>query len=294
MKRRLIDRLHDRAWSEIGVLLSIQSDIEKPKNEDKLSSSISASTTWPAVCAAFAANLLGSRNFRRTTAVRNIVETVGAVEGRFYARRIREWGPDWLANSQIEKVDSWGDPIRWSGFLLGTSRNFSPTTLRYLATALWLKRTGFLKRGTELIEIGVGFGGLAAMNAIVSKSITTLVDLPEVEHAAMRMLTENGLAEYARLRQEHDLATKTLVISNYAFTELDKENQNEYFYRFLKHAEHGVIISNSFVFSESICGRSDDELLTWFIAEGLPAKLEKTNSLLGPGDHLNHVSMIYW
>jgi hypothetical protein len=85
-----------------------------------------------------------------------------------------------------------------------------------------------------------------------------------------------------------------MVISNYAFTELSVEIQNEYFEKYIKHAAHCVIISNSSVFAGTIGGRTDDDLLTWFRSEGIPAKLETTNSLLGPGDHLNGVSMIHY
>jgi hypothetical protein len=113
--------------------------------------------------------------------VRDVVETVGPVDGRFYAQKIREWGPEWLINEAVIEIDRWGNPIRWPKWLLGTSNSFSPTTLRYLATALWLKRTGYLVQKSNILEIGVGFGGLAAMNAIVSGAVTTLVDLPQVE-----------------------------------------------------------------------------------------------------------------
>jgi len=249
---------------------------------------------WVTACADLADGKIDSHNFRRNPSVRDIVETVGATDGRFYAGRIREWDAGWLTNRTVLAIDAWGDPIRWPGILLGTARAFSPTTLRYLATALWLKRSGYIEKGSHIVEIGVGFGGLAAMNALVCEAVTTLVDLPQVERSAMRMLTDNGLDGYARLGAEHSGPGARLVISNYAFTELNAALQKEYFDKYLKHSPHGVIISNSAVFADSIRGLPDNELVTWFQAEGLAAKLESTNDLLSPCDHLCGVNLIHW
>ena len=249
---------------------------------------------WVSICADLADGRLNSHNFRRNPSVRDIVETVGAVDGQFYAGRIREWDSGWLTHQAVAKIDAWGNPIRWPGFLLNTARAFSPTTLRYLATALWLKRNGYLEKGSHVIEIGVGFGGLAAMNALVSGAVTTLVDLPHVERAAMRILGEMGFAANGRLGATHLKPEASLIISNYAFTELNAAVQKEYFEKYLKHAAHGVIISNSAIFASSIRGRSDDELMEWFRAEGLSVKLESINDLLSPGDLLCKVNMIHW
>jgi hypothetical protein len=294
MKRRLLDRIHDRAWREIGERLKCHEGVPTVGTVDGPSSSISASMPWASICSAFADGRRESHNFRRNVAVRDVVETAGPVEGRFYARRIHEWGNEWLGDPAVTKIDTWGDPIRWPGPLLGTPGAFSPTTLRYLATALWLKNSGYLTHGLDVIEIGVGFGGLAAMNALVSGTITTLVDLPQVEHAAMRMLAENDLSRHARLSDGHGADPAHLVVSNYAFTELSRDVQNDYFEKHIRRASHCVIISNAAVFSGSIGGRTDDDLMAWFRSEGIPARLETTNRLLGPGDHLSGVRMIHW
>lgn len=292
MKRRIWHRVHDRAWSETGKFLARPTTL--PDSAPADSSSISASMPWSAICAAYADGKIGSRYFRRTAAVRDIVETVGAVEGRFYTRRIREWGPQWLADEGVARVDMWGNPIRWPGILLGGPRLFSPTTLRYLATALWLRKNGHVAEGSRITEIGVGFGGLAAMNALVSGAFTTLVDLPQVERAALRMLEENGLAAHAGTSSGHRDKPSSLVISNYAFTELNASIQQDYMDKYLRQTPHGVIVSNSSVFARTIRGRSDEELVAWLRSEGLPAELETANEILGPGDHLCGVTLIHW
>ena len=294
MKRRILDRIHDRAWREVGDLLSTRQDILADPKQDEPASSISSTMPWATICSAFADGEMDSRKFRRTTAVREIVETVGPVDGCFYAERIREWGPEYFTFPGVRKIDAWGDPLRWPGLLLGTPRSFSPTSLRYLATALWLKKSGYLETAAEIVEIGVGFGGLAAMNALVSQSITTLVDLPQVERSAMRMLTETGLAEYGRLSRESNESSGKFVISNYAFTELNSKLQKFYFDRYISKSSHGIIVSNSAVFASTIQGRSDEDLVAWFRSEGMAASLVTTSDLLGPSDRFFGVSLIHW
>lgn len=132
------------------------------------------------------------------------------------------------------------------------------------------------------------------MNALVSGTVTTLVDLPQVERAAMRMLAETGLSRHAGSSDGHDTNPAHLVVSSYAFTELSADVQDDYFKKHIIRAPHCVIISNASVFASSIGGRTDDDLIAWFRSEGIPAKLETTNSLLGPGDRMSGVSMIHW
>ncbi|MEP4077617.1 hypothetical protein [Haloferula sp.] len=294
MKRRLIDRIQDRAWREVGGILATKPEIREDGGAAGREASVSGTMDWVELCSEFGEGRLGSRNFRRISGVRDVVETVGPVDGSFYAGRVRQWAPEWLQNSKVHEIDSWGQPIKWPGFLLGAGRSFSPTTLRYLATALWLKKEGYVTQGSEIIEIGVGFGGLAAMNGLISDVVTHLVDLPPVERAAMRMLDEHELGKFGRHSSDQEISSDAAIISNYAFTELNKAAQEEYFERYIRKSKHGAIVSNSDIFASSIQGRTNDELLEWFQKGGLPARIERTNDLLGPGDDLCRVCMIRW
>ena len=292
MPRPLTDRILDRLWREVGQRLAREAAVLPETKED--GASISGDMPWAKVCSGLADGTLDSRRFRRLRAVKNVVETVGLSDARFYAGRIRDWGAEWLENPAVATVDDWGDPIRCPRLLLGTSRPFSPTTLRYLATALWLKRSGKLAEGSHIVEIGVGFGGLAAMNALVSKSRTHLVDLPQVEQAALRMMEETGLQDHGMTGGDAMPAPIPLVISNYAFTELNTALQDAYLDKHLKHARHGMIVSNAGVFSRTIGGRTDEELVAWLRNAGIPAAIESENELLSPTDRLGAVSIIHW
>ncbi len=271
-----------------------RSDEVNTESEGSGGTSISGDMSWTKACSALVAGSIRSHNYRRLLAVKQVVETVGVSDAQFYAKRIKQWGPEWLKDRKVAEIDDWGNPMRCPRLLLGTSRAFSPTTLRYLATALWLKRSGKLPEGAQIVEIGVGFGGLAAMNALVSGAITTLVDLPQVEQAASRMFADTGLSNHAESSDTFHNSVIPFVISNYAFTELNRDLQDAYLESYLKHSEHGMILSNAGVFADTIGGRSDDELVTWLQNAGIPAVIESENELLTSIDALCGVRLIHW
>ncbi|MEK7950846.1 hypothetical protein [Luteolibacter soli] len=292
MKRLLIDRLHDRIWKEASGWMTVESLSNTGGTGSR--GSVSGTMAWPAACSALANQERDSRNFRRERAVREVVETLGPSDGRHHARCISKSAPELLEDPHVRAVDAWGDPIRWPRFLLGTPTPFSPTTLRYLSHALWLREKGFIEPRGTVVEIGVGFGGLAAMNAIVSETRTVLVDLPAVTQAALRTMEEIGLAEFTISAGESDLRGEYCVVSNYAFTELTTDLQDHYIDRYLRRSSSGMIVSNANIFSRSIGGRNDEALVSALRAAGIPAQLDRQNSLLGPSDHLAGVALITW
>lgn len=265
-----------------------------PLDPSGAASSVSSSMPWARAAAMFSDPATPITRFRRLKAVRDVVETVGPVDGRSYARKIRSWDPNFLTNPKITELDHWGDPIRWPAILLGTPRAFSPTTLRYLATALWLKREGYVTENSHIIEIGVGFGGLASMNAIVSHAHTTMVDLPQVESLAKRMMTDLGLGDDCSRCNAPPPTADRCFISNYAFTELSAQAQDEYLEKWIRPASKGVIISNAAMFSKSIGGRSDADLLSMLRSAGIQAKSTKSSDLFSPADFLCDVTLIHW
>jgi hypothetical protein len=247
---------------------------------------------WLDACELLASGRISSRNFRRLLPVREVVETLAPCDGRHFAAWIRRNDRRWLEDRGIQQVDDWGDPIKAWSRILGTDRAFSPTTLRYLGHALWLKRRGYVRQGDVVVEIGVGFGGLAAANAIVSESKSVLIDLPPVCAAAALMMKENGLSSW--LRDAGDFPSDYCLVSNYAFTELCRDIQQEYLEQYIRMAPRGVIVSNAAIFASGIGGRSDKELVDWLRNEGLPAVEDDGLDILSPADRACGVKLIHW
>ena len=294
MKRPLIDRMHDRLWTITGDWLDIKRPLPSVECIAADDGSISGTMDWPRACAALASGALTSKNFRRIHAVRQVVETLGPVDGRHFARWIRDSAPGYLTDKRVAAIDAWGDPIRWPAACLGTPRAFSPTTLRFLAHALWLKKEGFVKEGGTVVEIGVGFGGLAAMNAIVSNATTIMIDLPPVALAAMLQMRELGLGNFASIDHSKVTAGDVCFISNYAFTELSREMQDAYADQFIRHADRGVILSNAAVFAQHMRSRDNNQIIELLTAHGINAKLESSSTVLCQSDIRFGNALVLW
>jgi hypothetical protein len=294
MKRPLIDRIHDRLWTITGNWLDIKRPLPSVECIAAVDGSISGTMDWPRACAALASGALTSKYFRRIHAVRQVVETLGPVDGRHFARWIRDSAPGYLTDKRVAAIDAWGDPIRWPAACLGTPRAFSPTTLRFLAHALWLKKEGFVKEGGTVVEIGVGFGGLAAMNAIVSNATTIMIDLPPVAVAAMLQMRELGLGNFASNDQSKATAGDVCFISNYAFTELSREMQDVYADKFIRYADRGVILSNASVFADHMRSRDNNQIIELLSKHGAHAKVEKNSEILCPSDRFHGNSLMHW
>lgn len=286
--RPLTDRLQDRLWS----IRAEREALEMPSapGEGTPGGSISGDMAWPRACAALADGIITSARFRRLRAVMEVVETLGPCDGRHHARLIRAAdNAEWLERPEFLSLASWGDPLLWPGFLLDTPHAVAPTSLRYLSHALWLRDEGLVGENAHVAEIGVGYGGLVAMNALVSQARTTLVDLPNVERAAMRMLAENDLTHAAEAHSSFDC-----VISNYAFTELSAEWQDRMLSGVIAGSRHGMILSNARVFSQHIGGRSNEELLVELARHDIQASCHAEHPLLSPSDRMCGSVLILW
>lgn len=294
MKRRPItDRLQDRLWTIRAQRKAV--DMPSAPGDVSLAGSISGEMAWPLACTALADGVITSASFRRLRAVMEVVETLGPCDGRHHARLIRAAGcAEWLERPEVLALSSWGNPLLWPAVLLGTPHPMAPTSLRYLSHALWLRDEGMIVEKAHVAEIGVGYGGLVAMNALVSQASTTIVDLPDVQRAAMTMLAENSLAHVAAPAATESHTAFDCVISNYAFTELSTAWQDRMLKEFIAGSRHGMILSNARVFSQMIGGRSNGELLAALAQHGIEATCHADHPLLSPSDRACGSALIRW
>jgi hypothetical protein len=117
----------------------------------------------------------------------------------------------------------------------------SPSTLRYIHVLQELDRHFGLEYIDSIAEIGGGYGGQAAViqryveGCLVAYSI---YDLPEVFDLAERFLFNLG---YFLMVDDNQL---DLVLSNYAFSELSEESQQEYFDTTISKAKNVYMVYN--------------------------------------------------
>lgn len=290
--RPWIDRILDRTWFEIGRRVECPGPPPTEDARDSATSSVSGTMEWPRACTALADGSWTSSGFRRRRAVRQVVETLAPSDARQFAKWIRTFNPGILDDEQIRRANDWGGPLQAPSWVLGTRSAWSPTSLRYLMHALWLNKSDFVRSSGTMVEVGVGFGGLAAMAALVSRASTMMVDLPEVERAARLQMKELGLSPYVLPQSAPD--ADSCFVSNYAFTELSRDTQDHYIEQFARHTRCGVIVSNASMFAEGIGGRNNESLVLRLRESGIPARLLSAAPILGPSDVLCANQIIFW
>lgn len=208
--------------------------------------------------------------FRRKMSYREILEHLDYKEGKKYLERIEYR----LTREQTKNLinlnkrnDHFGSPItfEYSGY-----GHISPTTLRYISTALEIAGHCRVSPDTSIVEIGCGYGGQAA---ILEKTFGvkdyTFFDLPPVLDLTERYLKgihSDLLAKRGSFDEK--LSSWDLVISNYAFSELGWELQLSYLREVLSKCNSGFMIMNSGAGNKT--GRSSGKLNVNQIREYLP------------------------
>ena len=229
-------------------------------------------------------------NFRRKYDYREILEHVSFSLGKQYLDLIKHSMPNSYNQLLLENLrnDSFGNPYRYK---YSEKLCISPTTLRYIYTAIDIERTIGLGRNESVVEIGVGYGGQAAvLESLYRVSNYDAFDLPEVISLANVYLKKINSRIRFDSRDIHRAQDKVwdIVISNYAFSELNKDLQIRYLDSILSKTSRGYMIMNSGRLNVS--GRSTSKLSVNEIAEFLPTiRIKEENPLTGPDNYV-----IYW
>lgn len=186
------------------------------------------------------------RNFRRPYNYREILEHVSYDLGVEYLNNVKRLEPNrWQDLLQVNsRNDFFGNPILYNFAAAG---KFSPTTLRYISTALEMRNSIQLKKTDSIAEIGIGYGGQAAVieNLLQNKKYT-FFDLPEAVQLSKTYLNRIGsklnpvVGDLNSVQDEFDV-----VISNYAFSELSRDLQESYLSKVLQKSKRGYMIMNS-------------------------------------------------
>ena len=229
-------------------------------------------------------------NFRRKYDYREILEHVSFSLGKQYLDLIKYSMPDSYNQLLLENLrnDSFGNPYRYK---YSEKLCISPTTLRYIYTAIDIERTIGLGRNESVVEIGVGYGGQAAvLESLYKVSNYDAFDLPEVISLANIYLKKINSRIRFDSRDIHRAQDKAwdIVISNYAFSELNKDLQVRYLDTILSKTSRGYMIMNSG--RQNVSGRSNSKLSVNEIADFLPTmRIKEENPLTGPDNYV-----IYW
>ena len=183
--------------------------------------------------------------FRRAPGVREIVEGIPDVVGHgYYQKLIEHLGEAELANvwQSMVRNDSVGDPSKVR-FTLGEAAS---TTMRYAWNVFHMRKNDVVLDEADIYEVGGGYGGLCRMVHQFSKPKSyTIVDIPEALELAKKYLNFFGIvANFVSCEEVREVDACTFI-SNYALTELTRDQQKVYVDNLIKKSRSGYITHNS-------------------------------------------------
>lgn len=229
-------------------------------------------------------------DFRRKYDYREILEHVTYTQGKSYLEQIQEYSPqNYIELIEKNKAnDLFGNPYEYQ--YPGVGR-VSPTTLRYISTAIDIFETIRLNKESVVAEIGVGYGGQAAiLERMYGIRNYSAFDLPSVIQLSNLYL--NGVNSKLKFTSSGFSSDKNttwdVVISNYAFSELHRDLQLSYIEHVIAKSKSGYMIMNSG--RSNITGRSEGKLSLNEIRNYIPnLQVKEEVPLTGPDNYI-----IYW
>jgi hypothetical protein len=239
-------------------------DIQAKKEFRVGNSSITDSETletYASLCGSAASDSETFSRFRSSRVLVVALDHVSIEQGNSYISEILKSGP-WSEDftKVLLQIDKVGKPRKFKFKPYGT---FSPTLLRYLKVYKDLENNFGSLKNLNIAEIGIGFGGQASLINLLSKPLSyTLYDIPPVLELAQTFMKEidaSGNFTFFDGRNPEPFEPD-LVISNYAFSELNRDVQNQYLKNVVLKSPRGYITWNN-LSEQSLGGYSLAELI---------------------------------
>ena len=218
-------------------------------------------SSYPSLCGSAAKDDEIFRKFRSAKVMVEALDHVSIEQGKIYLSEILKFG-SWTKDftNVIDKIDSIGTPREFRFAPYGT---FSPTLLRYLKIHLDLENIFGQLQMLNIVEIGVGFGGQASVIGFLDQPLSySFYDIPPVLELVKKFLNEIEVPGNFRYLDGRDpeISKPDLVVSNYAFSELNRGVQESYLNNVILNSSRGYITWNS-LSADNLGGYSLAELL---------------------------------
>lgn len=250
--------------------------------------SISDRYDYKNICKLAAEDINFFNTFKSHPSYNGILEHVSTEQGLLYLEYLRVNYPDF-----IEKIDSFKKNDLYGGTKLSSYDNIgeiSPSTLRYIKVISDLKSIFGNLDGKKIVEIGVGYGGQCfIVNQIFNPLEYSLIDLDDVLSLSNKYLNKLdinhrliNINEIDNIDEDFDL-----VISNYAYSELNRELQDLYWEKIIKRSKNGYFTLNFISYLFNINSYNKEQLLLKF-SEKNPSILEEN-----PNTFENNIILYY-
>jgi len=211
----------------------------------KSKTSISDDNVYPKFALLASENQEKFFSFRRSPEMFSILEHVSVEQGQMYLDYIIK--NEYYLKSQIRDMcnENVGNPVKYNYDLIGEA---NPTTLRYVKVMGDLEKHFGDISSFRVTEIGIGYGGQARiLTSNFNPKEYNLIDLDEVLKLGEKFLklsTSFESFKYISGNQVADLHSD-LVISNYAFSELTRSVQDDYFKKVISNSKRGYVTYNN-------------------------------------------------
>lgn len=224
------------------------------------------------------------QNFKKDSRYTAILEHVSPEHGQRYFNGIMQYELD----DELIELFKENDKIGGSS-LIDYGEPFgkvSPSTLRYVQNTLDIAH--FVGEGevNKIVEIGGGYGGLC-------KTISCLCDFDEyhiydIEPASKlqkKYLSNFDVIDRVSFHMEPEIIEEVdLVISNYAYSELNEELQEAYYENVIKNSKRVYMILNR--------GQVSRQVLLDRAQEDFEVNVEKVLDFWPPNGYLYYTTMV--
>jgi len=205
--------------------------------------SISDTNIYNIICKLAAEDTKFFNKFKSCEQYREILEHVSRDLGSSYFKELLK--DEWIMK-RLELIlqDGPGLPFKYTYRGIG---RVSPTNLRYAKVVSDLHQVFGELENFRIVEIGVGYGGqCVGISKVFKVASYVMYDLASTLKLAQRYISEMSPNMPIRLGDYTNLIAESfdLVISNYAFSELQRELQEEYFSKIISVSSRGFITYN--------------------------------------------------
>jgi len=252
--------------------------------------SISDNINYPQFCKLAANDDSIFDNFRKAPIYIETLEHVNYKFAKQYVKKVIQ-----SENSNIiEKIDlfktndNYGNPeIKSFGNVF---KEISPTTTRYISVLNDMFNIFGSLTNYKIIEVGAGYGGQCKIihNAFNIQEYV-IVDLDEAMMLIKKYLSKFNISPKFQSFSNLNYEESDLFISNYAFSECEKELQSMYLNKLAKGAKNGFMLCNFVSNRFKLQSYSLKELIETLRNFGKNVNVEDENPLTFKGNKL-----IYW
>lgn len=214
-------------------------------------------------------------NFKQDSRYRQILEHVSHEEAEQYLQELTVPILEVLKYlDSFKDNDKYGNPVLFEYDNLGI---ISPTTIRYIKNTFDIATYFDNEKIKNIVEIGGGYGGLCkVLSSVIDFDNYVLFDLQQVNELSQKYISKfddlKHRVQSFTLDQLTEIDGIDLLISNYAFSEVSRDIQDQYYDKVIKNSKNiymvfNQISNNNILFSDFIDKLSLDGYQTEYYCE---------------------------